>query len=328
MFERFIETQDFLPVPISGNLYRINADGVILDMYGNVITTFLNEEKDLVVSLFWIEGNKLYKVADILCFTFKPVNIPVKLWKLLTVKFKDNNNQNLSLNNLITKYVINRKGDVIQHFTQNKLEGSHNRKDGYSYYSLTFDVITNPKRRSILIGRHRILAMTFLDYPLNADNLDINHINCVPGDDWVENLEWTTRSKNIIHAFKNGFRNDNKEVIVTNHLTKQSTSYYSAYECERQLGLGKSVVHYRIKSGNIFPPGLSFKYKDDVISKCTKDKFGINLIMKNIKTNEVKEFKSIIECSKFLNVHKKVIQRRLKNNIVVPFRDYVFERKM
>jgi len=349
MFERFVETQDFLHVPISGKLYRINNKGIILDLYGNVIPTFLNEEKDLVVNLFWIEGYKSYKVSYLLATVFKPINIPIKLWKFLTVKFKDNNNQNLSLDNLIwkfpkegleceknngyyyipcfTKYVINKEGSVIQHFTQNKLKGSHNRKDNYVYFNLMFDVAPNKIKVGTSIGRHRLLAITFLDYPINADNLDINHINGKPGDDWIENLEWVTRSQNISHAFKNGFRTDNKEVIVTNHITGEISQYYSAYECERQLGLNRSSVYYRIKSGSVFPPGLSFKYKNGHITKCNKDKYGIEIIMLNTKTNEVKEFKSIIECSKFLNVHKKVIQRRLKNKIVVPFRDYVFERK-
>jgi len=302
-----------------------------------------------VVNLFWIEGYKSYKVSYLLASVFKPINIPVKLWKFLTVKFKDSNNQNLSLDNLIwkfpkegleceknkgyyyipcfTKYVINREGSVIQHLTQNKLEG-HERINKYYNYDLTFDVIISLNKRSTSIGRHRLLAMTFLDYPINADNLDINHINGIPGDDWVENLEWVTRSENMLHAFKNNLRKDSRNVIVTNHVTGEITKYFSAHECERALGLTRSVIHYRIKSGAIYPPGLSFKYEEGIVNKCSKDKFGINVIMKNIKTNEIKEFKSIIECSKFLNVHKKVIQRRLKNNIVVPFRDYVFERKM
>ena len=101
---------------------------------------------------------------------------------------------------------------------------------------------------------------------------------------------------------------------------KLVTRYLMAYACALDF---KPVVI------GLYGSSFHFMYydSDSNLRKSTREGQSLK---KNSETkeNEVKEFKSIIECSKFLNVHKKVIQRRLKNNIVVPFRDYVFERKM
>jgi len=50
------------------------------------------------------------------------------------------------------------------------------------------------------MGVHRLVALTFIPCTKDVEDLVVNHRNGRPGDDWVENLEWTTHELNNIHA--------------------------------------------------------------------------------------------------------------------------------
>jgi HNH endonuclease len=69
------------------------------------------------------------------------------------------------------------------------------RKDGYLGFSIFVDSI----QKSFLV--HRLIAIAFIPNPENLK--EINHINGDKSDNRVENLEWTTRSKNIKHSYDN-----------------------------------------------------------------------------------------------------------------------------
>jgi hypothetical protein len=51
---------------------------------------------------------------------------------------------------------------------------------------------------------HRLVAKTFLENPENKK--DINHKNGNKTDNGLDNLEWCTRSENVLHAFKNDLK--------------------------------------------------------------------------------------------------------------------------
>ena len=73
------------------------------------------------------------------------------------------------------------------------LKGSESAA-GYHQIRLT-DIFGRKKRYS----SHRLVLHTFNPVE-GCEKLDVNHKNGLKGDNRIENLEWATRSENILHA--------------------------------------------------------------------------------------------------------------------------------
>ena len=59
---------------------------------------------------------------------------------------------------------------------------------------------------------HRIVAEAFIANP--EGKKEVNHINLIKDDNRVKNLEWCTRSENMIHAGKNGKLSGTKGMFI------------------------------------------------------------------------------------------------------------------
>jgi len=70
-------------------------------------------------------------------------------------------------------------------------------KDGYKQIGL----YRNGERHHRMV--HRLVARCFLGEPPSPSH-EVNHINCDRSDNRVENLEWCTRSENLIHSIEHG----------------------------------------------------------------------------------------------------------------------------
>lgn len=72
-------------------------------------------------------------------------------------------------------------------------------QDGYKVVHFT-----QPKGKTKIEFVHRLVALAFIPNPDNKK--EVNHINSIRTDNFVENLEWVTRKENIDYASKEGHR--------------------------------------------------------------------------------------------------------------------------
>lgn len=94
---------------------------------------------------------------------------------------------------------IERSNGVIMTVCGQNLKPTQ-RKDGYVHVALSVGV--KGKRYTPKI--HRLVAESFL--PKIEGHNEVNHKNGIKHDNRVENLEWSTRSKNVKHAFATNLR--------------------------------------------------------------------------------------------------------------------------
>ena len=81
-----------------------------------------------------------------------------------------------------------------------KVKGKILKKNLINGGYLAISLHKNKEQKSYKISR--LIAKTFIPNPNNKP--EVNHINSIRTDDRVSNLEWCTRSENMLHSYKYG----------------------------------------------------------------------------------------------------------------------------
>ncbi len=79
------------------------------------------------------------------------------------------------------------------------------------HYKGYYNVVLYKNKKSKTIFVHRLIATTFLENTYNK--VWINHIDGIKTNNKVSNLEFSTISENIKHAFKNGLKKPNRPML-------------------------------------------------------------------------------------------------------------------
>ena len=103
----------------------------------------------------------------------------------------------IPVNGYENKYLISNDGRVYSIKMKRLMHPSKNEK-GY----LSVEFLKDHKRKRIKL--HRLVAEHFIPNPDNRK--EINHIDGNKENNCVENLEWSTRSENLKHAYAMGLK--------------------------------------------------------------------------------------------------------------------------
>ena len=124
-------------------------------------------------------------------------------------------------------YLISKYG-LIKSIKSKKYLKSNIGKQGYRHLVL----MKNGKKVCMKI--HRLVALTWLEKPLK-EIYEINHKNANKLDNRASNLEWVSKSENLIHAYKMGLLKmpdfifnqngeNNRNAILTEDLVREIRS--------------------------------------------------------------------------------------------------------
>lgn len=97
-----------------------------------------------------------------------------------------------------TEYFADRNGRVYSDISGRILKNGHTMK-GYEIVNIFIDRKVHP------VTVHKIVASIYCKDSYHK-GYDVDHINGIKDDNRAENLEWVTRSENILRAFRTGLK--------------------------------------------------------------------------------------------------------------------------
>lgn len=326
----------------------------VYDLDNEVTVSVKNNKK--YVTLDWIDGNREYELAYVLMVTYGKFNYPIDVLKELKVGYTDKNSLNCFVNNLYVYFqepipvtlrpgfyyipyyssgCINREGvvirfedgkELVQNIRKYASTDIKNRTGGYIAYRLTPDIGS-----ATIAYRHRLLLMTFSKYDTNPANLVVDHINGIPGDDRLENLEFVTKAVNNKRAIDNGLcPNSLIKVHYFNWRTKEEAHYPSIVKAAENTKLTYSAITKRIKfptkrylDGHCYKidDGLPFELEHAIHSTGVE----ADIVAKNILTGEIIIAPNATKLSELINVSATSITTGAKDKTFKPIKQYIFK---
>lgn len=201
-----------------------------------------------------------------------------------------------------SRYVISEEGVVIEKET-GVVETLTSNPAGYRNYLLYGD---NGKR--LTWGRHRLMMFVFRHPGVPIEDLVVNHINGIKGDDWLDNLEWTTHQGNIEHAGRHGLTTKCIPCVTRDIDTGEIKHYPSVIACAKDIGLSKDQILYRLKHSEtrLYPERLQYRKgtNGDNWLVVKSEQFGKerSLDIRYTQTGVVRTFPSLAAASRELTV--------------------------
>lgn len=215
------------------------------------------------------------------------------------------------------RYKITRSGKIWSHHSKRYLTASP-KEPGYWFYTLTDDT-----GHRWGIGRHRILCIVFK--PLEGVDIRamvVNHIDGVPGNDELDNLEWVTYQGNAEHAGLLGLTTKCMPCQVMDIDSGEIVKYPSAIKAARALNIPKDSILYRLQHGEdrVYPERKQYRvgWSDEPWVPHPDPEMSIleygnvrGIHVKNLDTGEVKLFPSLTSVSVEFAISPGSLSKRL-----------------
>ena len=363
MFERYTFFEGLTSLLGSKRKLLINNAGQIKNLAGNDLPTEIDPEGYATVECDLWDGFRRYRVVDLVALQFKQIQIPEKHYGRVSGFVLDGNKDNTHASNVgyrfrdgpvgvdnfpgyfyvpgVPRLAIAKSGEAVdlvtgkrKSFYVTKYNPVKNIKGGYLFTGTLL-----PIEHKYIIARHRLLCLTFKDFPDNVEKMTVNHKDGVPGNDHLDNLEWATRGENNLHAYVNDLKQQHKRVLVRNVITKEVTEYYSICECARALGYATDeTIRQRLVTsefGTVFQEGNQVKYKDDPrdwidpedpVKAVEEAQQRVPVIAQNCLTGQIVLAPSAMEAGRMTGVNSKGVSERIYKCNKAPFFGWQFKK--
>lgn len=331
MLDKYLKTEaTLLPITFIDEKYFVDVRGEVYSLENDTYIPIKVEGNWLSVTIAGIPY--IAPKTNLIQLVWKPVFPDDLLFYLLEVDVlhTDGNTTNNHPINLIWKFKDNRFGDKfrIPGFSRYLFDDNLNIYDRIRGVNLNVtyengryvscnvypDYLNG--QRTVWYVIHRMVAYSFVDYSCNVCRLDVNHID---GNKWnfqIDNLEFTTRKGNNIHALVSGLKTDSNIISVFDIETGESKEYISQAACAKELNIDNKLLSWRLtrEEGKVWDG----RYQYTIIrQRVNRQKYATEpkqVLIRNKNSGEVVELNSLKKASEFLNIGYAALKKRVSRN--------------
>lgn len=213
-------------------------------------------------------------------------------------------------------YLMTMSGKLYSKLSGQVVSGSVN-PDGYLNHRCKDD-----EGHTLTIGRHRLMCIAFKPTDLDIRDLIVNHLNGIKGDDWLDNLEWTSYVGNIEHAGLMGLTDKCQPFSVMDVDTGIIEKHPSVIKGCKTLGLSKDALLYRLRfdEQRVFPERKQYRLgwddrpwvvNPDVEVSIAEYGNAKSVLVKNIETGEIKSYLTLTAVSKEIKFSLASLSKRM-----------------
>lgn len=165
------------------------------------------------------------------------------------------------------RYLIYPKGHVYSLIQKRFLKGTISGS-GYLTYRLQ-----TSEGKTLSIGAHRLIGMSYIPEPRDISDLYINHKDGDKNNNDVSNLEWVTPQENQFHAGELGLTTKCIPITLIRVSDWNFLHFRSFLECSEFLGCTTDLVNYRTRNGEgrEYPDGYMYVETKNLPSVCRNE---------------------------------------------------------
>ena len=331
MLDRYLETNGvFIPVTFSDVPMCMDINGTILSLTDGCYCPHPTRIGNVEITIKGIQH--IVSLSNLVQCVWKPVIDEDLLFYLLEAKVfhVDGDLRNYHPSNLVW-------------YIHGSMVGQLFRIPGYSRYLMTGDLRIYDRVAKVFLeyrvnGReyteasmepdyrpyvknekiHRLIGFVFLPYSRTVTKLDINHRDGDKHNYQICNLHWATRRENNVHANQTGLKKDSNVIEVTHLLTGEKQDYYSQASCAAAMGICAKRLSWQLRKGKSATfDGYSYRIKHEGMKRVQFLTEPKKVVIKNIKTGEIREFDSLAKTTAFLNISYPALKKRFQRGSTI-----------
>lgn len=235
-----------------------------------------------------------------------------------------------------SRYALNKEGVIVtiktgyrKKWSVTKPVPKKNITGGYFYTNL----ISDKGRKQKIAKRHRLLCLTFKHPGHPVTDLVVNHDDGIPGNDELNNIDFCTYSQNTQHAYDNGLHaKKTTPVVVKSWITGKEQHCDSVVQASAITKTSDVALFHRLHKSNgvRYPDGWRVKRPGDEwepmkVMERQSDR-DVEVICRNVFTNEILIFGRIAEAAKYTNVRTGTIQAQVTRESFRPIDGWNFRK--